>query len=110
MRRRPCCSTSKTARGTARYTPGDWLVQTRGARCSEAARSGLRARRSVHAAQRGMTGRCPGPAVLPRVRRLNGVGVEFAIRPMTAADAHAVATWRYPDEYSFYDADANPDD
>jgi [ribosomal protein S18]-alanine N-acetyltransferase len=48
--------------------------------------------------------------VLPRVHRLNGVGVEFAIRPMTAVDAHAVATWRYPDEYSFYDADADPDD
>jgi [ribosomal protein S18]-alanine N-acetyltransferase len=57
-----------------------------------------------------MSGRCPGPAVLPGVRRLTGVGVEFAIRPMTAADAHAVATWRYPDEYSFYDADADPGD
>ena len=57
-----------------------------------------------------MTERCPGPAVLPRVRSLNGVGAEFAIRPMTAVDAHAVATWRYPDEYSFYDADADPDD
>lgn len=29
---------------------------------------------------------------------------------MTAADAHAVAAWRYPAEYSFYDADADPDD
>jgi [ribosomal protein S18]-alanine N-acetyltransferase len=36
--------------------------------------------------------------------------LEFAIRPMTAADAHAVAAWRYPGEYSFYDADADPDD
>jgi len=35
---------------------------------------------------------------------------DFAIRPMTAADAHAVAAWRYPGEYSFYDADADPDD
>jgi len=34
----------------------------------------------------------------------------FAIRPMTAADAHAIATWRYLGEYSFYDADADPDD
>ncbi|HEV2258581.1 MAG TPA: GNAT family protein [Streptosporangiaceae bacterium] len=34
----------------------------------------------------------------------------FAIRAMTAADAHAVAAWRYPGEYSFYDADADPDD
>ena len=29
---------------------------------------------------------------------------------MTAADAHAVAAWRYLGEYSFYDADADPDD
>jgi ribosomal-protein-alanine N-acetyltransferase len=36
--------------------------------------------------------------------------VEFTIRPMTARDAYAVAAWRYPDEYSFYDADADPDD
>jgi len=36
--------------------------------------------------------------------------MEFAIRPMTAVDAHTVASWRYPGEYSFYDADADPDD
>lgn len=36
--------------------------------------------------------------------------LEFAIRPMTAADAHAIATWRYSGEYSFYDADADPGD
>jgi ribosomal-protein-alanine N-acetyltransferase len=35
---------------------------------------------------------------------------EFTIRPMMAADARAVAAWRYPGEYSFYDADADPDD
>lgn len=29
---------------------------------------------------------------------------------MTAADAHTVASWRYPGEYSFYDADADPGD
>ena len=29
---------------------------------------------------------------------------------MTAADAHAVAAWRYPGEYSFYNADADADD
>jgi ribosomal-protein-alanine N-acetyltransferase len=29
---------------------------------------------------------------------------------MTAADAHAIAGWRYRGEYSFYDADADPDD
>ncbi len=27
----------------------------------------------------------------------------FAIRPMTAADAHAIAAWRYPEPYSFYE-------
>ena len=26
---------------------------------------------------------------------------------MTAADEHAIATWRYPGEYSSYDADAD---
>src|SRR6266567_8965911 len=34
----------------------------------------------------------------------------FRIRPMTAADARTVAAWRYPGEYSFYDADADADD
>jgi ribosomal-protein-alanine N-acetyltransferase len=29
---------------------------------------------------------------------------------MTAADAQTVAAWRYPGEYSFYDADADADD
>jgi ribosomal-protein-alanine N-acetyltransferase len=29
---------------------------------------------------------------------------------MTAADARTVAAWRYPDEYAFYDADADADD
>jgi ribosomal-protein-alanine N-acetyltransferase len=29
---------------------------------------------------------------------------------MTAADARAVAAWRYPGDYSFYDADADADD
>jgi hypothetical protein len=42
---------------------------------------------------------------------VDGVAVlEFVIRPMTATVACAVATWRYPGEYSFYDADADPDD
>jgi [ribosomal protein S18]-alanine N-acetyltransferase len=35
---------------------------------------------------------------------------DFKIRPMTAVDARAVAAWRYQGEYSFYDADADPDD
>jgi len=61
--------------------------------------------------ERGMTGRLPRAWRLPEVRRLCSVTVpEFTIRPMTAADAHAVAAWRYPGEYSFYDADADPDD
>ena len=36
--------------------------------------------------------------------------MEFAIRAMTAADADAIAAWRYPGEYSFYNADADPED
>jgi ribosomal-protein-alanine N-acetyltransferase len=36
--------------------------------------------------------------------------LDFTIRPMTAADARAVAAWRYLGEYAFYDADADPDD
>ena len=36
--------------------------------------------------------------------------MKFVIRPMTQNDAHAVATWRYPAEYAFYDADADPQD
>jgi ribosomal-protein-alanine N-acetyltransferase len=36
--------------------------------------------------------------------------VKFVIRPMTESDAYAVATWRYPAEYAFYDADADPED
>jgi hypothetical protein len=34
----------------------------------------------------------------------------FRIRSMTAADARAVAAWRYPGDYSFYDADADAGD
>lgn len=34
----------------------------------------------------------------------------FVIRPMTSADAHAIAAWRYPGVYAFYDAEADPDD
>jgi [ribosomal protein S18]-alanine N-acetyltransferase len=33
---------------------------------------------------------------------------DFVIRPMTAADARAIAAWRYPEPYSFYDAEADP--
>jgi ribosomal-protein-alanine N-acetyltransferase len=34
----------------------------------------------------------------------------FAIRAMTAADAGEIAAWRYPEPYSFYDSDRDPDD
>jgi [ribosomal protein S18]-alanine N-acetyltransferase len=34
----------------------------------------------------------------------------FIVRPMTAADALAIAEWRYPEPYSFYDWDQDPDD
>jgi len=36
--------------------------------------------------------------------------VNYAIRPLTAADADAIAGWRYPGEYRFYDFDQDPDD
>jgi len=35
---------------------------------------------------------------------------QFVIGPMAATDAQAIARWRYPAPYSFYDADADPDD
>src|SRR4051812_20868220 len=35
---------------------------------------------------------------------------QFVIRSMAAADALAIAQWRYPAPYSFYDVDADPDD
>jgi [ribosomal protein S18]-alanine N-acetyltransferase len=34
----------------------------------------------------------------------------FAIRPMTEADAQAVAAWHYPAPYTFYDWTQDPDD
>jgi ribosomal-protein-alanine N-acetyltransferase len=34
----------------------------------------------------------------------------FAIRPMTADDAEAIAAWHYPGEYAFYDWDQDPGD
>jgi [ribosomal protein S18]-alanine N-acetyltransferase len=36
--------------------------------------------------------------------------MRFEIRPLTAADASAIAGWRYPGEYRFYDVDQDPDD
>jgi [ribosomal protein S18]-alanine N-acetyltransferase len=35
---------------------------------------------------------------------------EFSFRSMTEADAHAIAAWKYPDEYSFYDLTSDPVD
>ena len=34
----------------------------------------------------------------------------FILRPMTATDAQAIVTWRYPGVYAFYDATADPED
>jgi [ribosomal protein S18]-alanine N-acetyltransferase len=34
----------------------------------------------------------------------------YAIRPMRESDARAIAEWRYPGVYAFYDADQDPDD
>jgi ribosomal-protein-alanine N-acetyltransferase len=35
---------------------------------------------------------------------------EFRFEPLTQADAEAIAEWRYPEPYSFYDWTADPDD
>jgi len=35
---------------------------------------------------------------------------EFRFRSMSQADAEAIAAWRYPDEYSFYDWTSDADD
>lgn len=37
-------------------------------------------------------------------------GDRFVIRAMTEADAQRIAGWRYPGEYSFYDADKDAED
>lgn len=34
----------------------------------------------------------------------------FTLRPLTAADAHDIADWRYPEPYAFYDTAADPED
>jgi hypothetical protein len=36
--------------------------------------------------------------------------VVFVLRPLTQADAEAVAEWTYPGEYAFYDSAADADD
>ena len=36
--------------------------------------------------------------------------MRFAVRPLTQADAQAIAAWRYPGEYAFYDFAADADD
>ena len=35
---------------------------------------------------------------------------EFCFRSMSQSDAEAIAAWRYPGEYSFYDRTSDPDD
>ena len=35
---------------------------------------------------------------------------QFAFRPMTQRDAEDIASWQYPDEYAFYNWDADPAD
>lgn len=37
-------------------------------------------------------------------------GLVYRFRPMTQEDAEAVASWRYPTPFSFYDWDADPAD
>ena len=34
----------------------------------------------------------------------------FAFRPLTQEDAEQIAGWRYPEPYSFYDWESDPDD
>jgi hypothetical protein len=36
--------------------------------------------------------------------------VEFCLQVDEPADAEAIAAWRYPDDYSFYDWTSDPDD
>jgi ribosomal-protein-alanine N-acetyltransferase len=36
--------------------------------------------------------------------------VEFCFGPMSQGDAVEIASWRYPNEYSFYDWTSDPDD
>ena len=35
---------------------------------------------------------------------------EFHFEPLTQGDAEAIAEWRYPEPYAFYDWTADPDD
>lgn len=35
---------------------------------------------------------------------------QFTLRPLTAADAHTIAAWRYAGAYAFYDFTADPAD
>ncbi len=36
--------------------------------------------------------------------------MDYFLRPMSPADAHAVVRWRYPEECAFYNMDAAPED
>jgi ribosomal-protein-alanine N-acetyltransferase len=44
------------------------------------------------------------------VAEQNGAGTEYRFEPMSDRQAHAVADWRYPPPYDFYDAGADPGD
>ena len=41
---------------------------------------------------------------------MSGNEPQFTLRSMTAADAHAIAAWRYAGVYAFYDFTADPAD
>jgi hypothetical protein len=51
----------------------------------------------------------PASVTVGDARGSNGP-VVFRFRSMSEADAEAIAAWRYPDEYSFYDWASDPDD
>ena len=36
--------------------------------------------------------------------------MDYFLRPMSSADAHATVRWRYPEEYAFYNMDADAED
>lgn len=36
--------------------------------------------------------------------------MDYFLRPMSPADAHAVVRWRYPDDNAFYNMEADPED
>ena len=57
---------------------------------------------------------CSHPAIIRAVTARETSGAEepvaFCLRSMSQVDAEAIAAWRYPDEYSFYDWTSDADD